>query len=142
MGSIGAPEILVIMVLALLVLGPERLPQAARTMGRWVGELRRLTGSLQAEVQDVVDEVMRPVNETATVATDSVTSTFATADVGGVVDADGTATAASPSSASASSESPAAGEADRDAPLPADVPMPGLEPAPSLPVPPVDPRLN
>ena len=142
MGSIGAPEILVIMVLALLVLGPERLPQAARTMGRWVGELRRLTGSLQAEVQDVVDEVMRPVNETATVATDSVTHTFATADVGGVVDADGTATAASPSSASASSESPAAGEADRDAPLPADVPMPGLEPAPSLPVPPVDPSLN
>ena len=140
MGSIGAPEVLVIMVLALLVLGPERLPQAARTMGRWVGELRRLTGSLQAEVRDVVDEVMRPVNETATVATESFTSTFATADVGGVVDADGAATAASPSSASA--EPLAAGEADRDAPLPADVPLPGVEPAPAVPVSPVDPSLN
>ena len=131
------------MVLALLVLGPERLPQAARTMGRWFGELRRLTGSLQAEVQDVVDEVMRPVNETATVATESFTSTFATADVGGVVEADGAvgaATAASPSSASA--EPLAAGEPQRDAPLPADVPLPGLDPAPSLPVPPVDPSLN
>jgi len=68
------------MVLALLVLGPERLPQAARTMGRWVAELRKLTGSLQAEVQDVVDEVMRPVNDTATTATGSFTSTYSTTD--------------------------------------------------------------
>ena len=55
-------------MLALVVLGPERLPQAARTVGRWAGELRRLTGSLEAEVRDVADEVMRPVNEAATVA--------------------------------------------------------------------------
>jgi len=67
---------LVILVLALLVLGPDRLPQAARTMGRWVGELRKLTGSLQAEMQDVVDEVMRPVKDTATTATESFTSTY------------------------------------------------------------------
>jgi Tat protein translocase TatB subunit len=68
MGSIGAPEILVILVLALLVLGPERLPQAARTAGKWLGEARKLTSSLQAEVQTVVDEVMQPVQSTAAAA--------------------------------------------------------------------------
>ena len=59
-----------ILVLALIVLGPDRLPSAARQAGRWIGELRRMTASVQAEVQDVVDEVMRPVHETTTAATD------------------------------------------------------------------------
>jgi sec-independent protein translocase protein TatB len=120
-GSVGAPEVLVILILALLVLGPERLPQAARTLGRWVGEVRRITGSLQAEVQDVVDEVMRPVNETATVATDSFTSTFSSSGEAAPVEADGATTAAS-------------SVAEVEARLPADVPL--------LPAPPADPSLN
>ena len=124
MGSVGAPEILVILVLALLVLGPERLPQAARTMGRWVGEFRRLTGSLQAEMQDVVDEVMRPVNETATVATESFTSTVSSVTTPTPLDDDGAGTSASPAEVS--------GEPLADA---------GRLPA-ELPPPPVDPSLN
>jgi len=134
-GSVGAPEILVILVLALLVLGPERLPQAARTMGRWVGEVRKITGSLQAEVQDVVDEVMRPVNETATVATESFTSTYHPDGAGSssaALEPDG-ATAASPSTA-VSEPLPAE---DAEHRLPADVPMPH-----AFPTPPVDPSLN
>ncbi len=110
------------MVLALLVLGPERLPQAARTMGRWVGEFRRLTGSLQAEVQDVVDEVMRPVNETATVATDSFTSTVSSVTSPTRAEEDGAGTAASPSEVSGE---PLA-EAGR---LPADLPLPPVDPS-------------
>jgi len=137
-GSIGAPEILVILVLALLVLGPDRLPQAARTLGRWVGELRRLTGSLQSEVQGVVDEVMRPANETFTGATDAFTSTFTTGKAGATVGADGASTTAS--AADVSSE-PA--PADVPPPLAADVPLPSYQTAPSQPVPPpVDPSLN
>ncbi len=142
MGSVGAPEILVILVLALVVLGPERLPQAARTMGRWVGELRRLTGSLQAEVRDVVDEVMRPVNETATVATESFTSTFSASGA-----SESSPTTAEPE-ASTTVASPSVASSD---PLPADVPLPEAEtspPAPeasnrsAVPTPPVDPSLN
>ena len=53
------------MVLALLVLGPERLPAAARNLGKAYAEFRRFTGMAQAQVQDVVDEVMRPVKETS-----------------------------------------------------------------------------
>jgi Tat protein translocase TatB subunit len=78
MGSIGAPEILVILVLALLVLGPERLPAAARTAGRWMHEIRKVTSSLQAEVQTVVEEVMQPVQSTMTSASDAYTSTVGT----------------------------------------------------------------
>jgi len=137
-GSIGAPEILVILVLALLVLGPERLPQAARTLGRWVGELRRLTGSLQSEVQGVVDEVMRPVNETATGATDAFTSTFTTSD-GATSGAatDGSATAAA-STAEVSSD--LAGS-DVEPPLAAQVPLPDTTRSVGV-QPPVDPSLN
>lgn len=39
--NIGGPEILVILVVALLVLGPEKLPRVMRTVGKAVGELRR-----------------------------------------------------------------------------------------------------
>ena len=139
MGSVGAPEVLVILVLALLVLGPERLPQAARTMGRWVGEIRKLTGSLQAEVRDVVDDVMRPVNETATVATESFTTTFSGATAAGaaVAQADGSSTAALPSDVVVEPHEDA--DPGPEAPRPADVP---LAPARPLPAPPVDPSLN
>ena len=138
MGSVGAPEVLVILLLALVVLGPERLPQAARTMGRWVAEIRKLTGSLQAEVQDVVDEVMRPVNETATVATDSFTSTFASTPdtAAALVASDGAGTASVPSVASSE---PLAADADVDAPRAADVPLPSFEAPPATPA---DPSLN
>lgn len=153
MGSIGAPEVLVILVLALLVLGPERLPQAARTMGRWMGQVRKLTGSLQAEVRDVVDEVMRPVNETATVATQSFTSTFESGDTATtVVDTDGAGTEALPSVATSEARpsddvgvdaeaeagaQPAAAGAEPASRLAADIPLPRV-----LPAPPIDPSLN
>ena len=60
MGSIGAPEILVVLFIALLVLGPERLPGAARSVGKAVGEFRRVTGGIQAEMRDAVDGIINP----------------------------------------------------------------------------------
>jgi Tat protein translocase TatB subunit len=55
-GSIGLPEILVVLVVALVVLGPKRLPDAARQMGKAVAEFRRMSAGLQAEVRDVFDD--------------------------------------------------------------------------------------
>ena len=56
MGSIGAPEVLVVLVVALLVLGPQRLPDAARQLGRAISELRRVTGGFQAELRDAIND--------------------------------------------------------------------------------------
>jgi len=52
MFDIGFFELLVVGVVALLVLGPERLPVAARTSGLWLGKLRRTVGSIQNEIRE------------------------------------------------------------------------------------------
>ena len=54
MGSLGGAEILVILVVALLVLGPERLPEAARQVGRVMSEVRRMSSGFQAEIRDAM----------------------------------------------------------------------------------------
>jgi len=54
--SLGAPEILVILVVALIVLGPSRLPEAARQVGKAMAEFRRVTAGFQAEVRDAFQD--------------------------------------------------------------------------------------
>lgn len=54
MGSVGAPEILVILLVALLVLGPDRLPDAARQAGRVLSEVKRMSSGFQAELRDAM----------------------------------------------------------------------------------------
>jgi sec-independent protein translocase protein TatB len=55
MFNIGGGELLVIMLIALIVLGPQRLPDAARTVGRVVGDLRRISSGFQQELKDAFD---------------------------------------------------------------------------------------
>lgn len=50
MFGLGLSEIIVIVVVALLVLGPKHLPEAARTAGRTVGMLRRTLDELKHEM--------------------------------------------------------------------------------------------
>ncbi len=52
LGSLGLPEILFILVLALLVFGPKRLPQVGRTLGKALGEFRRATTDLKRSIDD------------------------------------------------------------------------------------------
>jgi Tat protein translocase TatB subunit len=49
--GIGAGELFLIMVLALVVIGPERLPEVAGQIGRAVGDLRRQANQLTSEFQ-------------------------------------------------------------------------------------------
>jgi len=50
-GSVSFNEILLILVLALLIFGPQRLPQIGRTIGRAMGEFRRATTDLKRTVE-------------------------------------------------------------------------------------------
>ncbi|MEO8487419.1 MAG: Sec-independent protein translocase protein TatB [Betaproteobacteria bacterium] len=50
MFDIGFSEIVVIAVVALIVLGPERLPKAARTMGHLFGRLQRYVNDVKADI--------------------------------------------------------------------------------------------
>ena len=70
-------EIIVIALLALVVLGPKRLPEMARKIGGWMAELRKaareITAGLEAEINDIrevgrelqspLDEVKKPFTE-------------------------------------------------------------------------------
>lgn len=50
MFDVNFSEIVVIMVVALVVLGPDRLPTVARTMGRWWGNLQRYINRMKMDV--------------------------------------------------------------------------------------------
>jgi sec-independent protein translocase protein TatB len=50
MFGIGTGELLLILVIALIVLGPERMPRVARDVGRVIGELRRTSDELRDEL--------------------------------------------------------------------------------------------
>lgn len=81
MFNIGAGELIVILIIALIVLGPDKLPDAVRRAGRLYGELRRMSSGFQAELRDALDEPMREMRSTA----DLVKGTF-TAGIGSLDD--------------------------------------------------------
>lgn len=60
MPSIGAPELLVIIVLALIIFGPRRLPEIGRTVGKSMREFRRAASQLRAEIEMDIDEEQPP----------------------------------------------------------------------------------
>lgn len=55
MFDIGFSELLLFGVIALIVLGPEKLPQAARTAGQWYAKIRRTVTTLQSEIEAELD---------------------------------------------------------------------------------------
>ena len=54
MSGIAPSEFLLICLIALLILGPERLPVVAKKVGGWIGRARQMTRSLQRQLEDEV----------------------------------------------------------------------------------------
>ncbi len=56
MFNIGGGEVLVILVVALIFLGPSKLPEIARTLGKTTQTIRRVSDSFRSELTAAVDE--------------------------------------------------------------------------------------
>lgn len=55
MSGIGGSEFLLLCLIGLLILGPERLPRVARQLGTWIGKARQMTRALQRQLEEEVE---------------------------------------------------------------------------------------
>ena len=55
MSSMGGTEFLLLCLIGLLILGPERLPRVASQIGSWVGKARQMTRSMRRQLEDELD---------------------------------------------------------------------------------------
>lgn len=64
MFDIGFPELLLILVVSLLVIGPERLPETIRTLALWFGRLKRSFSDIKAEIEAEIgaDEIRQQLH--------------------------------------------------------------------------------
>jgi len=60
LGSLGFQEIALILVLALLIFGPRKLPEIGRTLGRSLGEFRRATTDLKRSIEQEINSTDDP----------------------------------------------------------------------------------
>jgi sec-independent protein translocase protein TatB len=60
--EVGFTELLLISALALIVLGPERLPRVASQVGRWIGRARAMARQFREQLEDEarLDEMLKP----------------------------------------------------------------------------------
>lgn len=72
MFNLSGSEIVVILLLALIVLGPEKLPEAIRRFARVYGEIRKMSTGFQSEFKTAFDEPLRELRETAQLTKDAV----------------------------------------------------------------------
>lgn len=74
LGNIGPWELVFILLIALLVVGPGKLPEVAKSLGKGVSQFRKATSGIKEEFTDVLrdDEPIRPV--TVAVSTPETTS--------------------------------------------------------------------
>ena len=65
-------EVIIILLLALVVLGPEKLPEAMRRLGRLYADLKKMSTGFQEEFRAAVDEPTRELRDTANTLRDSL----------------------------------------------------------------------
>ena len=81
MPNIGAPELIIILVIALLVLGPGKLPEVGASLGKTIREFRKASTDIQESVKVDVDTSPLPATSQAS-ATDAQVAQAAIAQAG------------------------------------------------------------
>ncbi len=71
MFNLQGSEIIVILLIALVVLGPERLPDAVRRFMQTYNELKKMSSGFQSEIKSAFDEPMREMRDTAQMVRDA-----------------------------------------------------------------------
>ena len=61
MGNIGMPEFLMIMVLALLLFSPKKLPEIGKSVGKALGEFKRASNDLKRTIEDEMEKASSAV---------------------------------------------------------------------------------
>ena len=57
MGNLGMPELMMIMLLALLLFGPKKLPEIGKQVGKALGEFKRASNDLKRSIEDEMNKV-------------------------------------------------------------------------------------
>jgi sec-independent protein translocase protein TatB len=65
MFNLSGSEIVFLLLIALIVLGPEKLPEAVRKFGKAYAEFKKMSSGFQSELKTALDEPMREMRETA-----------------------------------------------------------------------------
>ena len=63
MGSVGTPEILLVLVIALLLFGPQKLPELGKSLGRAIREFKKASAELQETIEREVEDVQRQTRD-------------------------------------------------------------------------------
>ncbi len=69
MGTVGIPEIILILVLALVLFGPQKLPELARNLGKAMAEFRKASAGLRGSFEEHLRELENEVREAEPAAT-------------------------------------------------------------------------
>lgn len=59
MGNIGMPELMLILVLALILFGPQKLPEIGKQVGKALGEFKRTSNELKRTIEDEMDRATK-----------------------------------------------------------------------------------
>ena len=130
MFDIGFSEVLLIFVIALVVLGPEKLPRAASQVGRWIGRARAMARQFKEQLEEEVNlENVRKAHKEAAAKEEKESTAGGTTS-----SADAGASAASTSSGASAGTSSAAAGADAESAAGAGTTTTSADPGASTPI--------